>query len=128
MSDLGAVFAGRVIDGRLTFDAMELARWRYALSSTPGNVEVVIRRPVKDRSHDQNAYYWGVVLKLISESSGHTPAEHHQIFKRTIIGGKNPTTKNMTTAEFQDYLEQIRAWAGEHNIIIPDPQHVDYQQ
>ncbi|MBN2640371.1 MAG: hypothetical protein JXR78_01820 [Victivallales bacterium] len=124
MSELGTIVKGRVISGRLCFNSLERARWTAAIANFSGDVEIIIRRPKKERSHDQNAYYWGVVIQLITEYTGDVPVKLHDLFKKTYLGGRSTTT--LTTREFEDYLEQIKAWAAEHNIIIPDPERVDF--
>ena len=125
MSELGTIIRGKVVSGRLAFEAMERSRWIAAIANMAGDVEIIIRKPVKDRSIDQNSYYWGVVIKLTSEASGHAANEQHKEFKAKFLGGRS-TTK-LTTKEFEDYIEQIRAWSSEQNIIIPDPERVDYE-
>lgn len=124
MSELGTIIRGKVVSGRLAFEAMERSRWIAAIANMAGDVEIIIRKPVKERSVNQNAYYWAVVIKLLTESTGHSSAEQHKAMKNRFLGGRS--TSSITTKEFEDYIEQIRAWAGEQNIIIPDPERVDY--
>lgn len=80
---------------------------------------------------NQNGYYWAVVLADIAAETGHTPQQIHEEMKalhnpipsrfnsdRTVPG----ETKNLTTIEFEDYLERVRAWALEYlNLTIPLP-------
>lgn len=86
-----------------------------------------------------NGYYWGVVLPIISEWSGHTPDELHDIYKAmfapkiryTMPSGKvvviAKSTADMDTFEFYEYIERIRAEVGQSGVVIPDPIKVDIQ-
>lgn len=97
-------------------------------------VKVKVTRRRKDRSLDQNAYYWGAVLPVISHETGHTEEELHEIFKRLFLPPritelhrmriKLPgSTANLSVAEFYEYVEKVRAWAAtELSINIPDPE------
>lgn len=84
------------------------------------------------RTNRANAYYWGVVLKCISDDSGHDPESLHEHFKRkfltplivTIMDEETKiyTTRTLDSQEFWDYVERVRVFAGEFfNIIIPAP-------
>jgi hypothetical protein len=90
------------------------------------------------RSLDSNRYYWGIVLKLIAEHSGHSQVECHESYKQMFNFRydirQDPTTKQWTwvmevssTAkldekEIWDYIMKVRI-DGElqHHIIIPMP-------
>ena len=50
-----------------------------------GEVFVTVQRARATRSLAQNAYYWGVVVELISEDSGHTPDEIHEYLKQRFL-------------------------------------------
>jgi hypothetical protein len=88
----------------------------------------------KVRSVPQNKYYWGTVLEILSNETGHHKDEIHEILKKKfnpkvivlkktgeefLIGG---TTTEMETLEFENYLEKVRTWAlSELDIYIPLP-------
>lgn len=86
------------------------------------------------RSNRQNRYLWGVVYKLISDEVGHSPEEIHEILKdkflpkhKIEIGNLKEevpvSTKELTTADFNEYIETIQRFAAEQlSIVIPDPQ------
>lgn len=90
------------------------------------------------RSSQANAYYWGVVLAILSDYTGHTLTELHEHFKQTLIpvdvtladangevrsASKIPgSTRRMKVSEFYEYVERVRAIAGELGCVIPDPQ------
>jgi len=90
------------------------------------------------RSLDLNAYYWGIVLKYISDASGHTIEECHDGYKRMfdlkiefIFSTKKQvhepvlgvgSTSAMNNKIFIEYIFKVRI-DGElnHNIVIPNP-------
>lgn len=100
------------------------------------NIIVEVRREKNKRTLDQNAYYWGVVLKTISIDTGHTEQELHDILKSFIPKKTLPfikkdgsivnipvprSTTELSTGEFSEYIERIRAkFAMEFGIIIPE--------
>lgn len=90
------------------------------------------------RSVDLNAYYWGVVLKYISEESGHDVIECHEGYKQKFSlridfefnsdkGIYKPafgvgSTAEMNMRVFSDYIFRVRADGElEHHIVIPMP-------
>lgn len=127
-------FAAIVKKGRLLMRDETI--WNSFLWKLKDGEEVKVRvtKQKKDRSHDQNAYYWGAVLAVISHETGHTPEELHEIFKRLFLPPrivelhgmkiKLPgSTANLSVAEFYEYVERIRSWAAtELSINIPDPE------
>lgn len=101
-------------------------------------VEVIIRKRRSKRSDKQNRYYWGQILELLSERTGHTPDELHEYCKARfipkrlaicdgngvviddrVVGG---STTKLNREEMADYCEDIRRWAAEDlSLVIPDP-------
>ena len=81
------------------------------------------------RSNPQNRWYWGVCIDLISEHTGFTPEEVHEILKHKFLTPKSlmgeqiyPSTTSLTTVEFKNYMEKIQRWASmELSVVIPDP-------
>lgn len=85
------------------------------------------------RTPGQNAYYWGVVLKRISDFTGVSPARLHKDFKK-IFGVsfsadkygnwklRLKSTTEYSTVSFEDYCLMIRAFAQTHwNLPIELP-------
>jgi hypothetical protein len=101
----------------------------------PGPVIVVVEYPTRHRSGQANRYYWGVVLAMIAEYTGHDQMELHEYFKKRfnpiaftlgkdeqIIGG---STTQMDTQQFTEYVEAVRRFAAtELSVNIPDPNEV----
>jgi hypothetical protein len=108
--------------------------------------EVTIKTAGKNRSNQQNAYYWGVMVQMILDrfvelgnNELHTAdAESreivHQFLKARFLppvtvadaNGEAidlpPTTRTQSTVEMMDYFASIQQWAAETLLInIPDP-------
>lgn len=85
------------------------------------------------RSILQNNYYHGVVVKILAQELGHAPTEMHDILRLEFlkigerkIGDKTfiiaRSTTELTTSEFNEYVDQIRLWSNRDlNIYIPEP-------
>jgi hypothetical protein len=103
-----------------------------------------IRRMFKKRTSgqygeqgNQNGYYWGAVLPIIAEHTGHTPEELHEIHKQMFCPKKrylmkdgrsvtvSRSTADLNTVEFTEYLERIRAHWAQDGVVIPDPVKVE---
>lgn len=90
-----------------------------------------VLRSKKTRSLSQNKYYWGVVVKILSQHTGYTSDEIHQELARMFLsyttGGKKfvKSTAKLNTFDFEQYLEKCRQWAWkEMNAHIPLPNEV----
>lgn len=104
------------------------------LSSFEGKKVVIeVTEHKRTRSDLQNRYYWGVVLKYLSDETGHTQEELHEIMKlrflkpvAMIFNGVAyniaPSTTKLNTGEFSTFIEQIRDFASaELSCYIPSP-------
>jgi hypothetical protein len=105
----------------------------YVRGLKPGNYHVVIKKQEKQRSNNQNKYYWSVVVGMISDETGLTPDETHEALKIKFLPKHHdilPTVKSTTklsTIEFQAYIAEIVMFAAEFlGVIIPDPNECDY--
>lgn len=136
--NLKPIFYGYVTNGKLVFDDVDTVRKH--LSNLVGRVTVTIQRFFNLRSNQENAYYWGVVIKILSDEMGLTPDEVHEGLKLKFLKIGRQFTKNdkvylfeivrsttvMSTVEFENYLTMVRAWASlELNVYIPLPNEVD---
>lgn len=131
-------FIGTVESGHLP----EAIRQNIAASirASEGKKIIVSLRPfTKRRSCQQNAFYWGVAVPLIRQmffdAGTVCSAEEIHLFLKQYVGKitKEITkpdgeicsvpaeSKKLTTAEWEDYLTAIRAWAAEFGCIIPMP-------
>lgn len=123
------------VEEDLTLKFLNVAAWKTHLLRFKGKtVEVTAENRRKNRSGEQNAYYWAVVVKMIAEHCGYrTPEEVqgvHEELRRKFLPGTGPmqvrpSTAALSTEEFSDYIEQVRQWAAEElSIYIPDPNEV----
>jgi hypothetical protein len=102
-------------------------------------VEVILRSLRRQRSLNQNRYYFGCVLALIAaehgidfDSKAEREAMHDAVaFKFLRISDcpltgspRRLRTPDFDTAEFSRYVERVRRWAAEDGIVIPDPHRV----
>lgn len=119
--------------GRLVMD--EPGAFARALAKFRGReVQVLIEPKKKRRSDRQNAYYWGVVIEILSDHTGYSPEEMHEALRNKFLGFYDKKTglrvvsssAEQDTVEFEKYLTQIRAWASENGIFIPLPNEQIY--
>lgn len=96
-------------------------------------VAVKLSIPTNTRSQQANRYYWSVPVAIIAEHTGYAPEEVHTVLKDKFLPRKfvklgnheveiRKTTTDLSTQEFETFLEQVRAWAStELGLFIPDP-------
>lgn len=114
--------------GRLSFADMA-ALARVCAKFRGGAVRVEVGPKRKARSCEQNAYYWGVVLELLSDWSGYAPEEVHEALKAKFLGSFDSSkgllisnsTSDLDTAEYEAYLANVRKWAEGQGLFIPLP-------
>lgn len=104
------------------------------LSKLPVQI-VEVKDFKKTRTNPQNSYLWGVVYKTISDETGYSCNELHELFKNSFlphkhklitIGDKSvrimPSTTALKTDEFNEYIELICRYAAETiGCYIPAP-------
>lgn len=103
-----------------------------------GLVSVTVEAPGHKRTSEQNRYWWGVCLERICEHEAKRlglakplPKDpvHYQLLGifgptrfTTSLGPVHPTSSQMTTAEFSEWVEKIKAhYAAEEGLHIPEP-------
>lgn len=101
-------------------------------------VELTVKRLRATRSLEQNAYYWGVVVQMLSEHTGYTPEDIHELLKAKFIPKRLAvcdgngviqgefvlagSTRSMNKLEFGEYMDSVRQWAADAlDVVIPDP-------
>lgn len=136
---MNPVFSAKVEHGKLLMYGRQL--FNDYLSTLEGKeVRVVVGKIKKQRTNRGNAYYWGVVIKLIGDEIGLSPEETHEALKLLFLKehldvriGQNiepifyvKSTASLSTIEFEEYLENIRMWAASFlNCQIPEPNEVE---
>lgn len=131
-------FPTKVINGTISSNRKPI---KEAIASFDGKeIILTISKKSKRRSNDQNAYLWGVVYPIIKnglKEQGYnqiTTEQVHELLKgqfckeeivnentgeiKTITGH----TRELTTSQFMEYLEDIKQFASEElGCYIPDP-------
>lgn len=112
----------------------------YVQSLTDGEYDLILKEKKSQRSLNQNSYYWGVPVKLISDHTGHTPNEVHELLKSMFLKkyldvdtkeGQQTfsivrSTVSLNTKEMEEYLANIRMWASmDLGVVIPEPNEVE---
>jgi hypothetical protein len=124
-------FLGQIKDGKLLLDKGQ--QFNAHLASLSGKrVEVTVDKLKHPRTNSQNRWYWGCILKLISDYTGEEPENLHNALKahfapKNIVGSivVPRSSRTLDTIEFAEYCEKVRRWAAEElNINIPDPNEV----
>ncbi len=136
------IFEGNIVDKKLKMldrEKKAFARW-CATFPNGTKLDIIARKHKSKRTNDQNAYYWGVVIPILSNFFGHdNPDDMHEDLKQKfnpvqskidpnkIIGG---TTTKLSTVDFfsaeDSYVERICRWAAmEYEIYIPPPKKVE---
>ena len=100
------------------------------LKELKGKYKIKLEKFSKKRSLKVNSYY-RVVLRYISDETGHSEAFLHELFKEEFIPQVKfvedfiLTTTDMTNEVMWNYIMKIREWAWEFlNCLIPDPTEV----
>lgn len=142
MSDRDTVVTtGYVRGGELRLRSGRL--FRQAVAKFPEDAEllVTVKRQRARRSLQSNAYYWSAVVGTLSDHTGYTPDEIHELLKAKflpkrlavcdgngeergefVIGGSTTVLDNV---QFSDYIRAIKLWASEElGCYIPEPNEV----
>jgi hypothetical protein len=99
-------------------------------------VFVTIKEFKPNRSLNQNSYYWGIVIEILSDFTGYSRDEMHEVLKTKFLSYKvkilheefviTKSTTSLTTQEFEDYLRLIREWASTMGCYIPLPNEIGF--
>ena len=126
------IFVGKVDHGKLTLTDRD--RFDHYLTGLAGEVQVIVRKPRKDRSDRQNRYFHGVICQMVGDEIGIIPDEAKDLLKMMFLKvEKNgyttmKQTSKLSTVEMEEFHENCRRWAAETlNINVPTPNEVDYQ-
>ena len=130
-----------MIDLLINFDSEDDKRKLFSvLRNLKGSFAVSLKKNKAARSLASNRYYWGVVLAYLSEETGFTKDEAHQIMQRQFLkyakdasDGTSEmfvrSTTSLNTAEMNEYIEQIRIFAvSELGCYIPEPNEIVYEK
>ena len=128
------IFKGKVEKGKLIIEnSKEYNLFVWSLNNK--NIELTLGKPSKKRSNQENRYYWGVVLRLLSDQTGYTENEMHDALRLLFLRDNTkiiPTllsTALLNTIQFEEYMSKIRIWAStELSVYIPEPNEIDYNE
>jgi azurin len=126
------IIKAKIKNNQLAFDDKRQFDWHLQAIGEDTEVDVVIKKHRNKRSAEQNRYYFGVVLKMISDMTGHSAYDLHCHFKHHLLRKKDTrltahkSTTGLDTKEFSDYIESIKLFAKARlNLRIPSPDEVD---
>lgn len=133
----------RILNGIMLVACMNLLAKKIAKLGD-GYYWVEVYRIKCLRTLAQNRYYWKL-LEYIEKKTGHTKDELHELLKYKFLsenvdipipGGdekiKFPdskylrikSTRELSTAEFGEYIEKIKRWASFLDLYLPDADEV----
>jgi hypothetical protein len=114
------------------FDGFMLYMGRYQQGEP---LEVIVRKPSNPTTTPQMRYYYGVVVKLVSEHIGHSLDETDTLLKWKFLKQEDdrhmefvPSKNALSTVEFEKYQERVRQWAAIFlDLHIPLPNEVEVE-
>lgn len=93
------------------------------------------RRKVK-RTNEANRYLWlllhTIAEKITPNGEQYSAEAFHEYFKQRLLGAeeikmpngkvwlRSHSTADLDKSEFQDYVQQIEAWAAERGVYVDD--------
>lgn len=140
----GLSFSGRIDENGVIYLPKTMRKQMIAAFRGKA-IEVMVKRKRKTRSTEQNAYYWACVIPALIHAFNDlgTPMQPdsaddkeamHAFFRDKFLKGREvvtaqgevfnlpPTTTELSTDEFGQYLDHVIQWAAEHlNIAVPAP-------
>lgn len=134
MADWPLVIRGRLEGGEVRVSRSAMAEALRGRGDQ--EIEVHVYALKAARSKRQNALYWGVYVPALVEYTGFDGAEVHEILKARFLSRSveiiapdgavieaciAPSTTRLTTVQFGEFLERVRAFAAELGVYIPDP-------
>jgi len=133
-------FDGKVENKKLVLnDSKAFLNHVAGLDAQEVQITLEKRKKYVQRSNNQNRYYWGVVISILSAETGYSSTEMHEVLKYEFLGRMIKlsekiqsvtfsSTADLTTSEFEDYLSRVRTWASiKLSIYIPEPNEVPYE-
>ncbi len=128
----------KVTNGHMS-DQAELSFLAELAHHDGKDICITVERKRKKRSLNQNAYYWSVVIpavrRLLEEYGNEVDDEETHSFLKEHVGkltasvvGKSgrrvaitKSSASLSTAEFEEYVLRVMAWAATEGVIIESP-------
>lgn len=107
-------FEAKVIDGQLSMDRNQV---RKTVRFMPeGQYLMVLIRMDNERNERDWQKFYRVILKQMSEDTGHSPTELHDIVKNEVLFEKMEltSTTQLNSVTWREYMEHLGDWAFEH--------------
>ena len=132
--ELTPIFYARVVKGKLELE--DRSAFANFISKYEGkDLAIILKRSSLIRTGAENRYYWGVIVRMISDEMAILPDEAHDFLKSMFLkegveaNGKRweivKSTASLSIQEFEDYCENCRQWsANELNAPIPMPNEI----
>jgi len=132
---MNPVFAGTIEKGKLKLDNPH--KYLVRIAALEGKkIELILRQQKSKRSLNQNAWYWGCIVEILSNHLGYDKDEMHFNLKVKFASSpdierpgffRTESTSKMDTKRFLRYCEDVQRWAAEFlQVYIPDPNQTDY--
>ena len=131
------IATGQIVRGKLVIHHRAHFDSQVRLLDDRKTYEVLVRRLHATRSSQANRYYFGVVIAALSEHTGYSPNELHELLKMKFLPKKlaladgngevrdeyvlGGSTRHMNVSDFYAYVEQVRQFAAELDCYCPDP-------
>lgn len=123
-------FFGVVKNGKVCFDNPEQYE-SHLLTLEEKRIELTIQKEQLSRSNQQSRYLFGVIYQAISDETGYTKEEVHEMMKsillkdHKVVNDKRYTvvrsTSSLTTTEMSEFIEGCKRFAAtELSLNIPD--------
>ena len=131
------VFNAKIENGQLRI--VNRREFDRAIAPLSGDYTFELKKKRRNRSNPQNSYYWGAVVPICREilkDMGYlfTNEHTHEFLKANfntapLVNEKTGealhvplTTTDLTTVQFEEYMERVRAWAWDFaSVTIPLP-------
>ena len=130
----GERFSGFVRDGKVRIDQRD--RWDALLKHMEGKpIEVSLGRLRQNRSLRQNSYLWAI-YRLIAQETGNDEYRIHAVMKGLFLPLEDlelpngttvktlGSTKGLSTTDFGEFIDKVKAFAGEQGIRVPEPEEL----
>lgn len=121
---------GRLKDGNIVLNNSRWFKGHLSLYEDCA-ITVIVEKRSKDKSKEQLGYLWGVVYPCISNHTGYSPEELHEIFKAKLLKSKMVWrgaevitvrgTQPLKVGEMAEFITGVILEASELGIEIPPP-------
>lgn len=130
------IFQGKIENNQIKLN--EPDKVKLHIQSLNGqDIDYIIQKHKKERSNQENKYYWSVIIPYIMDLTGYDSNETHEAIKLKFLKKEKfinndevstiASTAKLSTSEFEDLMSNIRIWAAsEHNCYIPLPNECVY--